>query len=239
MLHLHSNKIITLFIGLVLTLTSINVVAQRKLESLNYAGFKDKPYYFGLALGYAHNDYRISRSDDFILNEEYLSTKSISGPGFTIGVIGNLKIGDYFDIRFVPGFSFSGRDLVFKTTSGEIIKENIQSTFLEAPFMVRYKSEPYSDMRIFLLAGVKYTYDISNYSRVREDENLIQLSPHDYLLEAGIGVQFFFPYFILSPEIKFSQGLDNILIYKRNLGRSQIFEQILTQTITFTLNFEG
>lgn len=223
-----------------LTFTSMEVQAQRKLESLNYEDFKPKPYYFGLALGYANNDYRIAHSKDFILNNEYMITKSLSGPGFTIGVIGNLKLGEFFDIRFIPGFSFSGRDIQFQAVGEDRLrKENIESTFLEMPFMVRYKSLPYSDMRIFLSAGVKYTYDITNPARKRENREIIQLSPHDYLLEAGIGVQFFFPYFILSPEIKFSHGLDNILIYDRNLNRSKILEQIFTRALTISFSFEG
>ncbi len=242
MLHI-LRKEISLFIAigaLCCALLPFQAKAQRHLESLNYEGFKDKPYYFGLALGYAHNDYRLSRSDDFILNDEYKITRTIAGPGFTIGVIGNLKIGNDFDVRFVPGFSFSGRDIEFiSATSGDLMKENIESTFLELPFMVRYKSKPYADMRLFLMAGVKYTYDISYYSRLREEQNLITISPHDYLVEAGFGVQFFFPYFILSPEIKFSQGIDNVLIFDRNINRSQIFEQITTRTISFSLNFEG
>lgn len=214
--------------------------AQRKLESLNYAEFKPKPYYFGLALGYAHNNYRVARSKDFILNNDYNLIGAKGGPGFTIGVIGNLKIGDYFDVRFIPGFSFSGRELAFSAVGEDLIKtENIESTFLEVPFMVRFKSAPYSDMRIFLSAGVKYTYDISSTSRMREEKIRVQLSPHDYLLEAGVGVQFFFPYFILSPEIKFSHGLDNILIYDRSITRSRIIEQLLTQAISISFSFEG
>jgi hypothetical protein len=68
---------------------------------------------------------------------------------------------------------------------------------------------------------------------------LVKVSPTDFALEIGGGIQFFFPYFIFSPEIKFSHGLGNTLIYNENLEESQIIDKILSRTFTISLHFEG
>ena len=94
-------------------------------------------------------------------------------------------------------------------------------------------------MKVFIVGGIKYDYDISNKSRTKKFSSLIKLSPHDFQAEIGAGMQFFFPYFIFSPEIKFSQGLNNILIYNGANSESSILEKILSRAFIISFNFEG
>ena len=49
----------------------------------------------------------------------------------------------------------------------------------------------------------------------------------------------FFPFFIFSPELKYSQGLGNILIYNPNLEQTNVVEKVLSRTFTISLHFEG
>ena len=107
------------------------------------------------------------------------------------------------------------------------------------PFHVRYKSEPFRDMRLFVITGVKYGFDVASESRSRQADDLVKVSPTDFALEVGAGAQFFFPYFIFSPEIKFSHGLGNVLIFDRDLEESTLIEKILSRGLTISLHFEG
>jgi hypothetical protein len=158
-------------------------------------------------------------------------------------VIGNLKFGEYFDFRMVPGFAFTERTLdylqIASNGTSQPSAERIESTFFELPLLIRYKSRPYKDLRFFMLSGIKYTYDISNTSRTRQAENLILTASHDYAFEVGVGVQIFFPYFIFSPQIKVSRGMGNILLHNGALERSNIIDRINSSMISFSLNFEG
>jgi len=220
-----------------------SVSGQRKANAYNYLEFKNKPYYFGIAMGYANSNYRIEHSDDFILNDSYIRAQSLSGPGIRIGVIGNLKFGEFFDFRMVPGFAFTERTLDYvRFANGgglEPLSERIESTFFELPMLIRYKSKPYKDMRFFMLSGIKYTYDISNNSRTRQADDLILTASHDYSFEVGVGVQIFLPQFIFSPQIKVSRGMGNILLHNGALERSNIIDRINSSMISFSLNFEG
>ena len=65
------------------------------------------------------------------------------------------------------------------------------------------------------------------------------LSPHDFAVEVGGGFQVFFPFFIFSPEIKYSQGIGNMLIYNSNLDRTNTIEKVLSRAFTISLHFEG
>ena len=237
---LRSRKI-GLLTGLVLL--PLLLLSQTTRSNYNFRDFQQKPYYFGLTLGYNKSNFQLKHSRDFIRNDSFAIAEPISGPGFNVSVVTNLKIGDHFDFRFLPGFSFAERGIRFKEFGNgqQATTRNIESVLVQAPFNVRFKSAPYRDKRVFVIAGVKYSYDVSSNSRVRRDQanKIIKISPHDFSVEAGAGIQFFFPFFIFSPEIKFSQGLSNILIFNEGLEQSNVLEKILSRSLSISLHFEG
>lgn len=200
-----------------------------------------KPYYFGLTLAFHSSDYNIFRSKNFNEQEQILSVESVTGPGYNVNVVSNLKIGRYFDFRLLPGFSFTERNIRYRdlTAPNEFNNIKIESVFTEVPFHVRFKSEPYNDMRIYVLGGIKYSFDIASKARRREQDRILKISPTDFSVEAGFGMQFFFPYFILSPELKFTQGINNILIFNEKIIQSNVLENVLSRTITLSFHFEG
>ena len=133
---------------------------------------------------------------------------SVSGPGFNLGIVTNLKIGQYFDFRFLPTLSFAERQIRFtQVNSSDPIISRFESVLVEMPFHIRYKSAPYKDMRLFVIAGVKYGFDVANQSKARQADENVKLAPTDFAGEIGVGIQFFFPYFIFSPELKMSQAV--------------------------------
>ncbi|MEY4902912.1 MAG: hypothetical protein RLZZ292_727 [Bacteroidota bacterium] len=214
--------------------------AQRASNNYNYLDFNQKPYYFGITLGYNSSDFKVFRSKNFITNDEIHITEGVTGPGFNLGVVSNLRVGEYFDIRFLPTLSFSERNIEYKKTNdSNSNREKFEQVLVELPFHVRYKSAPYNDKRMFLIAGCKYVYDVASTSTVRQSATLVKIAPTDFCFEIGTGIQMYFPYFIFSPEIKFSRGLSNVLLYNNNVVKSQVLEKVLSRGLTVSLHFEG
>ncbi len=209
----------------------------------NFLDFNVKSYYFGITLGSNNSDYLVHRSKDFLpgANDSIAGVSSVQGPGLNLAIVSNLKLGDYFDIRFLPGFSFAERDVNYSAVrrGATIPTQKIESVFVELPFHVRYKSAPYNDKRFFVTTGLKYSYDIQSKNRDKIIINSLKVSPTDFQFEVGAGIQMFFPFFIFSPEIKFSQGLGNILIYQEGIPQSGILESLISRTFTISLHFEG
>ncbi len=210
-------------------------------SNLNYRDFQQKPYYFGITLGINNSNYRIYHSKDFIRNDSFARAESVTGPGFNLGIVSNLKVGEYFDLRFLPTLSFTEHTIRYSPVGDQkrILNRPIQSVLVEVPFHVRYKSAVYHDFRLFVIGGVKYSFDVASDSRTRQAAGLVRIAPTDFSVEVGAGIQFFFPYFIFSPELKISQGLNNVLIYNNRLEQSQVLEKILSRTFTISLHFEG
>lgn len=238
LLNLFGRKIILLS----LTLCTFAANAQKYgAGNYNFREFEQKSHYFGITLGYNTSSFKPFRSKEFLRSDSIAAIESISGPGFNLGIVTNLKIGDNFDLRFLPTLSFVERNISYEKNTNNLIlsQRTVESVFVEMPFHVRYKSAPYRDIRLFVIAGVKYAFDVASESRARQAETLVKIAPNDFSIEVGAGIQFFFPYFIFSPELKFSQGIGNTLIYNPNLEESTVLEKILSRTFTFSLHFEG
>lgn len=212
---------------------------QAQKGTFNYYKFK-RGYYFGITLGYNSSRYSILQNRSFILNDSIMVTEAASGPGFNLGIVTNIEFGKNFDVRFLlPTISFAERRIQYTMTDRTQLEKKIESVFLEFPIHFRYKSALYKDTRLFIIAGAKYSVDLASNSRSRKAENLIKVLPNDFIIEYGFGFQIFFPYFILSPEIKFSHGLMNIHDRNQNLIYSSPIDKLFSRGFSISLHFEG
>ena len=238
MFHLRRYKT---WIAIIFTLCAHHAWAQKYRGNYNFLLADQKSHYFGIALGLNSSGYRPYRSRDFLLSDSIRSIESLNGPGLNIGIVTNLKIGDYFDFRAIPSFSFAERNINYAKTNKNPFPSTrkVESVFVEMPFLMRYKSAPYRDARFFVIAGVKYSFDVASDSRTKQAETLVKIAPTDFSFEYGAGLQIFLPFFILTPEIKISQGIGNTLIFNPNLEESSVLEKVLSRAFTFTLHFEG
>jgi len=242
MLRVSRNKIILSIAFIALSLT---VDAQSYRNGSNFNRFNTKPYYFGLSLGLNSSNFKIKQSPEILANPSFLSVDSENAPAFQVALIGNLKLGRYFDFRILPGFSFVSRSIVYQrrgvTAGSPIIERDVsESTFLDFPIQFRFKSQPYNNKRLYVIAGLKYSYDFASNNTSRQSEdNQIFLTPNDFSAEVGAGIQLFFPFFIFSPEIKYSHGISNIHIINSGVDRSDVIDKLLSRSIQISLHFEG
>jgi len=235
--HLFGKKIILLLFVCLGTIGFLHAQSN-SVDNYNYKGFQKKPYYFGLNIGINNSGYRLNQSRFFIGNDEIRVVEPTSGTGLELHMIANLKLGDYFDFRFLPGFSFASRQLAFTQVGSNVTTFNdAEPVYFELPFQIRYKSKPYKDKRIFIIGGLKYGYDVAGNSEAKQ--SILRFSSHDFQWEVGLGMQFFYPYFIFSPEIKFSRGITNNLIYDNQLVPARVLENVFSQVISISFNFEG
>ena len=90
-----------------------------------------------------------------------------------------------------------------------------------------------------MLGGVKADIDLASNARAKRAEELVKIQKYDYGFEAGLGCNFYFPSFILSPEIKISNGLKNIHSRDENLKYSNVLDRISSRMIIFCIHLEG
>lgn len=234
--HIHGQKAIVLFVFMLLVSPIWSQIGGK--GNYNFSRFNKKSYYFGINLGFNDSGYTIYNSKNFINNDSIRVTGGSNKVGVNMHMITNLKLGDFFDFRFLPGFSFANRGFLFTQVSdNKVVERNIESVFFEMPFHIRFKSEPYKDKRLFVMAGLKYSYDVQTSSKARS--TILRIAPHDFQYEIGIGLQMFYPYFIFSPEIKFSRGINNLLLSNSAQNEAKVLENVISEIFTISFNFEG
>ncbi len=201
--------------------------------------FSIKPYHFGISLAYNTSDYKISFSDQFINHDSILVAESTNGPGFNVGIIANLRIGKYFDLRFIPGISFAEKNLNYTYKDASESQQTIESIYLNFPFDVKFKSAAYKDMKVYVIGGAQYLYDLGSNATARNAQDLVKIRAADIAIDYGLGMEFYFPYFIFSPEVKISNGIYNLHIVDPNLQESNILDKVFSRTLTFSIHIEG
>lgn len=205
---------------------------------LNFYEKGNKALYWGISLGLNISNFRIDRQPHSEANDSILSIEDKSQPGFNLGLIGNWQFNRYFDLRFIPNMTFGEKLIQYNTINGTV-DNRIKTTYISLPVHIRYKSEPVNDWRIFVVAGLKYDLNIDPQVRTTSEPNKISLRKSGLSMEYGIGLQYFFPYFIFSPELKYSHSLNSVLDPNQSdLNRSAI-RGLYPRTLIFTLNFEG
>lgn len=240
------------FIFLLAGLTSS---AQRLLLK-NLTTFDDKRIHFGFTLGINTTDLGFTHYQNMLDNAAFqLSENAIDAPykeksiradiatltpGFTVGIVTNLRLAESFDLRFLPGMSFGERKLVYNIPVVDVTSDNteyysIKSTFLDFPLLLKYKSKKMNNQRPYLIAGPALRIDISKSGQ----EDLVRLKPFSTYLEAGVGWDSYLQFFRLSTELKFSFGLNNVLDTGPKTTQAQVYSSAFSRLISnvFTLSF--
>jgi len=217
-----------------LYLLSFQVEAQlfTKERVLNNENF-DKPrlsygYYLGLNSYDFNIDYKSNLKD----------IQVIKSTGFNVGLIGNLRINDFFDIRLEPGLVMSNRTLSYSGTyfEGLIFNENelereIRSTYIHIPFLLKISTKRINNIKPFIVGGISTALNLSSNQDNPEDNSQgnFRLLKNNLFYEMGIGIDIYLTWFKFTPSIRgvFSlidehiKDLDPDSPWTRNISKMQ------------------
>jgi hypothetical protein len=165
--------------------------------------------------------------------------------GFTVGIVGNLRLSEYFDLRFIPSLAFGERNLEYrflKYRGGEAelidVEKNIPSTFIELPLHLKYKSARLNNFRAYVLGGLDYRIDLASQAKKSKDaaEVQVKLLRNDISGELGVGFDFYFEWFKFGTELKMSYGFRDMLKHEDNIyteGIDKLRSKIFQISFTF------
>ena len=197
--------------------------------------------HFGFTLGTNFSSFKYQFDPSFYQMDSVLSVNMISYPGLHLGAISNMHIGDHFDLRFIPTLVLAQRAIEYNMGDSmrTTVTKEIESVLIEAPLHLKFKSVRFRNMRFYVIGGGKYSYDMSSDAgsnrNPRDPE--VYVYPNNFYYEVGAGLDFYFPYFKFSPEIKISRGLNNVLEPDDGIY-SAVFDSFKSQFVFISLYFE-
>ena len=132
-------------------------------------------------------------------------------PGFCVNGLFDLRLNNYFSVRFTPGMYFGSRDVRMVDVDGDLTeRQNLKSTFVVLPIELKYSAMRWRNARPYLVGGVMPAFDVG-----KKRSDFLQLKSSDIYLTVGFGFDFYLPYFKLVPELKFCFGLSDVLVHDR------------------------
>ena len=176
-----------------------------KKKVINNENFDKPQLSWGYYLGMNNYDYNF----DYISDTYDIQTEKSFG--FNVGLIGNFRISDFFDIRFEPGLVMSNRNLVFNPAQfGEVeFNQNlhlreIKSTYIHFPILLKISSKRVNNFKPFLLAGVSTALNLSSKENNVDDNSLGQFrtKKNVFFYELGFGIDLYLEWFKFSPSIR-------------------------------------
>jgi hypothetical protein len=210
-------------------------------DLLNQDGHDDKPYHFGINLGINKSHFSFTHHPRFLQYDSIMDVESINSTGINLAWLVNVRMGEHFDLRLHPlDLTFSEKAFLYAEnySSDSIIEKKVQSITLSFPVQIKFSSDRIGNFKVYTITGGKFDYDLASNAGARKAEDLIKLKRSDISVEVGLGVNIYFPYFVLSPEVKLSSGLINLHARDPDLRYSNVIDKINSKMITFSLTVE-
>ena len=204
----------------------------------------NKPYYFGITLSSNLARFQTHLHPYFLEQDTVLVAEPVNSGGFALGLAATVRLSKRFEARFNPQLAFMDRSLFYKLNYadrelGTDITKKIESVVVTFPLQFKFNSDRIGNFRVYMLGGGKVDFDLASNARARKAEELVKIQKLDYGIEAGVGFNFYFESFIFSPEIKISNGLNNIHSRDANLKYSNVLDRIQSRMIVFSIHLEG
>jgi len=220
-------------------LFSSAVLAQTNQEVFNPRYDERKIVTYGFSLAAHSASFKLKYSDYFT-SPDMDSVHSIlprKRPGFKLGFIVNFKLAQFLDARITPTVSFSEYVLEYNYVGGDQFNELVESTGVEFPLLLKYKSQRRNNMRMYVIGGITPIIEAAGRSELEEDLNRLQLEKINTNLEIGFGFDMYYPLFKFSPEVRFAYGMVNLLTDSVNIKNAGLSD-LRTKTLTFYFHFQ-
>lgn len=221
-------------------LMTICTTASAQNRIISMPEHDSKSYYFGIALGINMSTYKVSYTEEFANTNAFSKIQPFNGPGFTMGIIGNLKLNKHFNLRFIPALTFANKGIEsIGINPNNTASRTVESIYTSLPFQIKFKSDRIRNFRFYSIIGNKFDFDLASNAKSRRDDEWLKMKPYDVGVEVGLGFEFFFPNFVLTPEIKISHGLLDLHQRDKLIPMSNQIDQIKSRTIMLTFMIEG
>ena len=203
----------TILLALLTALTAMGQI--RKVQNKPYIDLR--PLHFGISIGLNLQDVRFNNVGPQLLDDG--TTRTIVcdadtwNPGFSVGVLADMRISQHFNFRITPQMHFGSKRLIFRdfdnlTDGGQPFEstQDMKNTYLSVPLNLKFSAERFNNYRPYIIGGIAPMINLTG-----KDQEYVQLQRFDAMVEVGMGCDFYLPFFKLIPEIKFCYSLTNSL----------------------------
>lgn len=209
------------------------------------------PYSYGFFLNMNNFDYKIVLNPKYGIDNKQNLVQSKTTYSFGAGLIGKMRLNDYFDLRLEPSLQFVDRELTFDTqdnssalvlTDADKIRK-VKSTYLDVPVLLEFHVDRWYNSRPYVAGGFNYLMNLQSNSTSADDnqQGIFRTTTHNFGWSAEMGIQFYFSRFKLTPGFRGTFFFNNELV-SDNANTppywAAAMNTIQTRAFMFVLKFE-
>jgi opacity protein-like surface antigen len=162
---------------------------------------------------------------NFDYKQNLKDIQTIKTAGFSVGLIGNMRINEYLDLRLEPGLFITKRDLIydesyfngFSFNGSDLIRE-VRSTYIHVPLLIKFSSKRINNIKPFVVGGFSTAINLSSNENNPDDNNNGQFRTKSNVLfyELGVGIDFYLPWFKFTPSVRGIFAINDELVRDRD-----------------------
>lgn len=213
----------------------------------NLGQFDRRLLHYGIQVGYTQSKFDLRYTDEAALRETLQGTTSYYAPGFHIAVIGDMRVGDWINLRLLPGVTLVTRTISFAWEPDYLASHhlaersrNVESVYGDIPIELKFRAVRYGNFRPYVTAGASYGFDFASLRKNRNETNqsIIRLGANDLRYTMGVGFDVFLRYVKFAIELKMNFGLLDLKVPDPDIY-IRSYDYLHTRTFMLSFTFEG
>nr|AIA18833.1 Outer membrane protein beta-barrel domain protein [uncultured bacterium] len=203
---------------------------------INLENFDKQRVHWGYFLGFNSYDFKI---DYKTVGPDILVE---STTGFNVGLVGDLRLHEYVDLRFEPGLYYTQRNLTYPGFTNEFDRlREVRSTYIHFPLLLKFSSLRIGNIRPYLEGGLSTTLNLGSNEKSRDDnaQQRFRVKTWTTNYELGFGIDLYFEYFKFSPSIRGVFGMNDELVRDNdpNSPWTSNIESLKTRAVLINFTF--
>lgn len=185
---------------LAILMVSNSIHSQRRKPILNIQNEDKALINWGYYLGFNQYDFQFEYEND--IGQDVLVDKTI---GFNVGLIGELRLNEFLDIRLEPGLLYTQRNLGFPDFENinDAIRE-VRSTYIRFPLLLKVSTRRYNNIKPFIIGGGYAAINLGANEDSLDDNSsgTFRSTKNVYGYELGFGIDMYTEFFKFTPSIR-------------------------------------
>lgn len=160
---------------------------------------------WGYFLGFNQYDFKFDYEenlDDILVDNTF---------GFHLGLIGDMRINNYMNLRLEPGVFFTTRSLMYNESyfagteynDSDLLRE-VKSTYIHIPLLLKVSTKRINNFKPFIIGGFSTALNLSSNQDNPDDNSSgeFRMKKNTYFYEIGFGIDLYLLYFKFTPSIR-------------------------------------
>ncbi|MDR1877259.1 MAG: PorT family protein [Flavobacteriaceae bacterium] len=224
-----------------------------------YTDFDDQAFSWGYYLGGNYFDLKLHPSDEGLERSGRFLVNVDTKYGFTVGLIGRMRVHDYVDLRLEPAMHFTQRDFIFHNiqkiiddetngglesdyTEQDVIR-NVKSTYLDIPLFLNFHGERWNNTRPYVQAGISWLINLQGNEKKEKDnkDQVFRMKTHNFSYQLEAGIEIYFKRFKMTPSVKGIFFFNNELVADENETPpywAGALKSVSSRALVFSIKFE-